>query len=268
MVQSQLDPALLSLRFGNDNVWNQVYRQQYVEAGGRFQAWSIRQVAKKQLRTIWTVDEACAVARRAYQCLECQLDENQYLLGVDTPTTLDALVWAHLANALCDIHLVTILADYPRLVKYFQRVYDEYFRNNTDEEWKVWNQEQNLSSPFQKLPVEDTASDEPSTIHDALELMQSFSVHTRDLNEVLLVAKEKRLHGENQTPQRRRNTLYRWRMGDDIRRPQSECNNTEETTPQQEVMRKMHKRNDELWLSAVVAVTAIAVFFSGIRSER
>jgi metaxin len=267
-VKSQLEPALLSLRYGDDDAWEQVYRKQYMQAGNRFQAWSIRKVGRKQLKRIWSYEESRTISREAYQSLETQLGDNQYLLG-EEPTTVDALVWAHLADALCDVHLVTILADFPNLVQYFQRVYDTYFRLDVDAEWKMWNHEQNLRSPFQKLPTEETSANNLSTFHDALELMQSLSVHQHDLKEVLMVATEKRLlqESEKHHAPARQSTLYRWRMGDDIR-PPKESTDTEETTAQQDKWRKIHKRNDELWLSAVLVATTFAVFFGGIRRAR
>ena len=268
LVKSQLELALLSLRYGDDDAWEQVYRAQYMQAGNRFQAWSIRTVGRKQLKRIWSVEESRSIAREAYQSLGTQLGDNQYLLG-EQPTTVDALVWAHLADALCDVHLVTILADFPNLVQYFQRVYDTYFRLNVDEEWKIWNHEQNLCSPFQKLPMEETSCSKLSTFHDALELMQSFSVHQHDLKEVLIVATEKRSLQESgkRDASARQSTLYRWRMGGDIF-PPKESSDTDETTAQQDKWRKIHKQNDELWLSAVLVATAFAVFFGGTRSAR
>jgi glutathione S-transferase len=272
LIKSQLQPALLSLRFGDDDAWNQVYRKQYMQAGNAFQAWSIRMVGKQQLKQVWSVEESCTKAREAYQSFTSQLGDCKYLL-CEEPTTVDALLWAHLAEALCNVHLVIILAEFPRLVEYFQRIYDTYFRLDVDDEWKVWNQEQNLHSPFQTLPMEETSSssNKPCAFHDALELMQSFSVHQHDLKEVLVVAKEKRVLQESEKRDvRHNNTLYRWRMGDDIMPPKKSPDPEEETTPteQQVKWRKTHKRNDELWLSAVVAATAIAVFFGTVRNAR
>jgi len=283
LIQSQLEPAVVSLRFGDSRAWDQVYRQQYIQAsyngkrgfmpplGSYFQAWSVRNVALKQLHKLWSVEECMEIAREAYQSLETQLEGNNYLLHTEKPTVVDALLWAHLADALCDVHLVTLLADFPNLVKYFQRVYDQNFRLDTDAEWKIWNQEQNLASPFQQLPIEEAYSNEPSTFHDALQLMQSFSVHTHDLQEVLIVAKEKRLQDSKiRRVPLQQSTLYRWRMGGAIRPSKKEkADASEQETPQQEQFRKAHKQNDELWLSAVLAVTVVAVFFgTTTRSER
>ena len=276
LITSQLEPVLLSLRFGDSDAWRQVYRPQYIRAskngptgylpplGSWFQAWSVRNVALKHLaHPTRTTEECTEVARDAYQSLETQIEGHDYLLHTEKPTTVDGLLWAHIADALCDVHLLTLLADFPNLVQYFQRIYDQYFRLDVDAEWKVWNQEQNLVNPFQHLPVEETKSNEPSSFHDALALMQSFSVHTHNLQEVLIVAKEKRTQDSKARripPQQ--STLYRWRMGGSIRPDKEEtADSSEQETPQQEKYRRAHKQNDELWLSAVLAVTAIAVFF-------
>lgn len=285
LIESQLEPALLSLRFGDKDAWEQVYRNQYIQAskqndqsyslGSRFQAWSVRNVALKQLLDkTFTVQESMSIAREAYTSLETLLQgSNKYLLDTPSPATVDALLWAHLAEALCDVHLVTLLADFPNLIKYFQRIYEEYFRLPQDVEWKVWNQEQNLVSPFQQLPLEESASNEPSTFHDALQMMQSISIHTHDLQEVLDVAKEKRLQeSKSRNVPAKQSNLYRWRMGGNIlprKKKESAAAEQPEETPLQTKYRKAHKQNDELWLSAVVAVTAIAVFFGATtRSER
>jgi hypothetical protein len=289
LIESQLEPALLSLRFGDTDAWEQVYRNQYIQAskqndrwyslGSRFQAWSVRNVALKQLlNKTYSVQESMSIAREAYTSLETQLQgsNNKYLLDTPNPTTVDALLWAHLAEALCDVHLVTLVADFPHLIKYFQRIYEEYFRLPQDAEWKVWNQEQNLVSPFQQLPVEESATsnnNEPSTFHDALQMMQSISIHTHDLQEVLTVAKEKRLQeSKSRNAPAKQSNLYRWRMGGSLlpsRKKKESVAEQPEETPLQTKYRKAHKQNDELWLSAVVAVTAIAVFFGATtRSER
>lgn len=266
LISCELEPALLSLKFGDKDAWGHVYLNQYIRASRSrgFQPWCIRTVALKQLSENWSVEESMAVAREAYASLETQLQGHEYLLHTSQPTTVDALLWAHLANALCNLHLVTLLADYTNLVQYFSRIYDDYFRNNLDAEWKVWNQEQNLTSAFQQLPVEESNT-EPSTFHDALELIQSVSVHTHDLGEVLAVAKEKRLQeikGRRSIVPTEETTLYRWRMGGDIMPPKKTSPHEQaEETPLQAKYKKQHKRNDELWLSAVVAVTAIAIFF-------
>ena len=254
----------------NEDAWEQVYRKQYIQAAGAvtqrfplacwFQAWSVRNVALKQLHKTYSVDEGMAIAQEAYQSLETQLDGHDYLLHTTTPTTVDAVLWAHLADALCNVHLVILLADFPTLCKYFSRIYDKYFRLDTDADWKVWNQEQNLLSPFQQLPVE--VGPEQSTFHNALELMQSFSVHTHDLPEVLAVTKQKRASQEkSRATTKRESTLYRWRMGGSISSAKTGEPREEPETPQQQELRKVHKQNDELWLSAVVGVTAIALFF-------
>lgn len=263
---SRLEPVLLSLRFASD-AWEQVYRRQYIQASGAagrfplaswFQAWSVRNVALKQLIKVYSVEESMAIAREVYQSLETQLDGHDTLLHTTSLTTVDAILWAHLADALCNVHLVMLLADFPILCKYFSRIYDTYFRLDTDAEWKVWNQQQNLLSPFQQLPVE--VREEQSTFHNALELMQSFSVHTHDLPEVLSVAQKKRASQDKLLPAKRESTLYRWRMGGSVF-PKKMASREEPETPQQQELRKAHKHNDELWLSAVIGVTAMALFF-------
>ena len=59
-----------------------------------------------------------------------------YLLGTDDPTPVDALLFAHIAEALCDVHLVLVLARRPVLVRYFSAMYDRYFGKGYADEWR------------------------------------------------------------------------------------------------------------------------------------
>ena len=62
-----------------------------------------------------------------------------YVLGTDDPTHVDALLFAHLAEALCDVHLVLVLARRPVLVRYFGAIYDRYFGPGYADEWRRRN---------------------------------------------------------------------------------------------------------------------------------
>jgi hypothetical protein len=282
LVEQQLNPVLAFLRYGDDDAWRQVYRLQYMEAAAGpgynlyrphlfawFQAWSIRTLALKQVGRSWSVPDAVTIARRGYDSLETLLLSDggrDYILNTSTPSMADVLVWAHLAEALCDVHLVMVLADFPKLVDLFQRMYDAYFRlsPNESEDWRLWNRHENAKNPFQKIPIDTSMPNKkPSHFHDALELMQSLSVHTRDLREALFVSKEKRLLEESyqkpRTP-KEQTALYRWRMGGDVFPPKAEDEPQE--TPQQAKYRKDAKTNDELWISGVFAGVVLVLAFA------
>ena len=71
-----------------------------------------------------------------YTTLELKLTSNSgydTLLGTKIPTYIDALLFAHLAEALCDVHLILVLSKHDRLVKYFQWVYHCFFGDGYEE---------------------------------------------------------------------------------------------------------------------------------------
>ena len=193
---------------------------------GLYQSWSERVMARKELRLgngnkEICLEEAKVEARKAYEIFEQQLTQVEhsgpshcYLLGTKEPTMVDALLWAHLAEALCDVNLVVVLADFPHLVKFFQRIYDTFFPDSKaradnggdydaavasrirDSSWNIWNKHQNQANHFQQIPLEpgmikEKARDSKKIKH-ALELMQSLSVQDHNLLEVLKVGKETR----------------------------------------------------------------------------
>jgi hypothetical protein len=264
LVLHQLTPALHVLRFLDPDAWQQVYRPQYVQAsrggsllpfGAWFHAWSQRVVASKMLSRTWTIGKAKTVVKEAYAVLDLELKTTStYLLGTVQPTTVDALLWAHISEALCDVHLVTILADYPHLVKFFQSIYQTYFRVISDEDWRTWNMRQNTSNPFQHIPLEPQEL-ATSTYHNAFELMQSLSIHQHDLQESLILTRETRASEIKPTP-KRKYTFHRWRLGDDL-----SSSSPNEESPAHKKWREEHKSHDELWISCVLGITALAIIF-------
>ena len=65
--------------------------------------------------------------------------QQQHLLGTDKPTHVDALLFAHLAEALCNVHLVLVLSGHPVLLRYFGDMYDRYFGKGYADEWNMHN---------------------------------------------------------------------------------------------------------------------------------
>ena len=283
LITKELQNILLFLRYEDLDAWEQVYRKHYLRAssnntenswlaqfGGRFQAWSERAMARRRLGDFalnMTVQHAVTRAKQAYQSLETQLSEQNasfYLLGTETPSFVDALLWDHLADAMCDVHLVIVLSEFPRLVKYFQNIHSLYFRNekNIIDDWRRWNYMQNARNAFQQLPTEEglKSSSKPN-FKDAIELMQSLSLHKHELQEVLDVAKEKREEEPWPAPQTTtKSNFYRWRMGDNFATPNPDPA-ADENNPQRQQLIKEQIRNDQLWISGVVGMSALAVFF-------
>lgn len=339
LIVSQLNPILLSLRYGNKDAWENVNRPQCLRAAaacsgggdgerrsGRFSvgAWiqtrCERIVELKQLsgcgKILSNVDEASIIARHAYDTLETHLKRNNhdavnknnnddnlllynntYLLCTPKPTIVDALLFANIADALSDVHLVTILADYPLLIRYFQNIYEKFFEYKKDDEkveWKTWNYIENHRNPFHQLPQDTMPSSAAADIlggksdgkyKDALSLMKSLSVHKHDLQEILSITKEQRAkdninknHSSDTANNINNNTWYRWRMGgsffpenDNKNKNKSSSSSSYENnkeTPIQEKWRKENKHNDEIWMSGVIAGTVLAIIFSTAASGR
>ncbi len=231
MIHLELAKILMHLRFEDSDAWEQVYRKQYVgathnerrkgkgndsevkegwfsEIRGRFQAVLERNIEKKRLLGCSldgeknTISQLLQRANDAYFAIDRQLlfviqakeettSQKVYLLGTDKPALVDALLWAHLAEAFCDVHLVVLLASYPRIVNYFQDMYQTYFPSSKETSetgctWMKWNDHQNLSNAFQKVPtLSESDAIQRSTFKDAVDLMKKTSLQRQNLQEFL-----------------------------------------------------------------------------------
>jgi hypothetical protein len=205
------------------------------------------------------IKQAVERAKEVYEALENQLSSHGkgFLLGGDEPSLVDALLWAHLADALCDVHLVVVLATFPGLIKYFQEINKTYFTGKLDK-WDEWNHQQNMKNAFNQIPIDGKGTASKSNFKDAIELMQSLSLRNQELNEVLAAAKAKRAEEPwPVAPAPTESFLYRWRMGDDFQKPR-QVPETEEN-PIRKKMQRDQVRNDQVWISGVAGVSAIAL---------
>lgn len=283
LIELELQPLLVFLRYEDFAAWEHVYRPQYLSATspnsshwmaqlfGRFQASFERLNARGHMvefRRSMTIDRAVQRSREAYQALELQLskygqvgaEKMTFLLGNERPSFVDAVLWAHLAEALCDIHLVVVLADFPLLVQYFQKVYDVYFQSDTKEAWDQWNQSQNRCNAFQKLPIHDDKKLSVSGIKDAVDLMQRLSLRHHDLQEVLNTTKARRSSEPWPTsPSPTESLLYRWRMGEDLTETNPKEKGPEEENPMRKKIMRDQIRNDQVWISGVAGASAIVI---------
>jgi len=100
------------------------------------------------------------------------------------PTMVDTVLFAHLADALCDVHLITILSEFKSLLHFFQSMYHTYFgvkynvprqRSNSSKSilpdvptiiddvcnksrtqkcsWISWNDQVNGLNQFNRIPI-------------------------------------------------------------------------------------------------------------------
>ena len=192
------------------------------------------------------VSRALEIADLHYTALENKLASSvgyDTLLGTEKPTYVDALLFAHLAEALCDVHLILVLAKHTRLIKYFHWMYQCYFgegytelwsshsskdqstdwieRNNLVNSVNAFNQvpEANAKKQSSKAPSGNT--DEFDMVH-AVEIMKELAIHSSELDETIRDAvklrtmdgKEKLVLESYNRPIGSR--LYRWVMGNDI----------------------------------------------------
>ena len=274
LVTVELRNILLYLRYEDQDAWEQVHRKQSIGGKyrtsfsflfGPFQAWSERAMARKKLgdsRFTQTVEQAIARAKACYETIEIFLSQHDepYLLGTSKPMFVDAVLWDHLAEALCDVHLVLVLSSFPRVIKYFQRIYDTYFDNGCSEVWYKWNQEQNNLNQFQSLPImsdPSTASEKISKFKDAFELMQRLSARQHDLQEVLAVAAQKRHNEPRQLGSNNGSNFYRWRMGDDFKSSTESQDSSQQDHPLRKKIQREQMHNDQVWISSVVGVSVL-----------
>ena len=272
MIDTKLKPSLEVLRFQDYSAWMQIHRPIYQKASNNnwFQTWSLRVMSMKkyqqhqqqQFGTTTSLEQTKIVVQDVYATLETILKENNNhddnnhdgtttLLGTKSYTTTDALLWAHLADALGDITLVAILADYPILVKFFQTLHQQYF---------LLGDEKNDENPFlHPLSVIYNNKNNKKNISTtdythALELMQSLRP-TPNLQDTLMDAKAAAQKMEEKTLNKQKNHSQTLRMGGDIMKK------TDDETQSQKKWRHDHKANDELWISTVIGVTILVLIF-------
>lgn len=121
----------------------------------RLQAWAERSVFLNQIQmdastliqnSALNVEKIKELVRKGYQALDSKLRQGGgTLLGTNTFTIADIQLFGHLAEALCDVHLVTILADYHHLIAFYQVIYMTYFGRGYYEK-SVSNHPQGLAS--------------------------------------------------------------------------------------------------------------------------
>jgi hypothetical protein len=317
MIDQTLNVILSALRYGSFHAWDEVYRHQslaacldpngttsYIEKRRRggffnwaawFQVWSERMVSLKELKMSKTtmrdemfgdgedvcVERVLVMARRCYSALNARLAKGNgaTLLGTEQLTTIDVMLFAHLAEALCDLHLVTVLSEYDSLVKFFQITYEMYFGGDTgaEEEWVQWNNRANAVNAFNHVPIGNgRVGIRTAEYKDAIKLMQTVALHCHDLGQALadvavVRGKEDSLAQAGRS-RKAGEMFHRWRMngtlsemnqsdaaavkgsnkrtGDDSDEGEDEM--SKKNRKHMEQLKRDAKANDELWVSGVV----------------
>jgi hypothetical protein len=316
----------------------------------RLQAWAERSVYLNQIildsslsmnNVNDPIERVKSLAREGYKALDCKLKQGggSLINGTANLTLVDIQLFGHLAEALCDVHLVTVVADYEHLIAFYQRTYETYFgRGYFDKcvsdhcekffssgnvpdkdqliirekyQWIKDNDLVNASNQFNRVPWKDECgsmgwrvkvskktggSSVNGEFIDAIKIMQEVALHCRDFKEVLLDMKlqkdqEEMLVAKDSVGKSAGSLFHTWRMGGDIfkvkgksmssssglgnkdhpRDSSNDDNDDEEedvdefTRRSRQQMKKMMrqaKKNDEMWISAVVGATVIGLLAS------
>jgi hypothetical protein len=314
MIVNDLRTSLTVLKYQQYPHWHQVYRSQYQQAAASgnnsagwwwasLQTFSVRlwhryQVSRLELTTAQAIQQAQTVFRVLEEHLQQIITTNaestsssssssqgyHYLLGTETPTLVDVFLWGCLADALTNVHLVVVLADFPQLCAYAQRIWDTYFdssslinnnnNNNATTEWQQWNAQENARNVFCQLPLVQDKKHVSEYKH-ALELMEQLSLQGHNLHKHLLLAKDlRRMHDQSVPNQpyyyhQPWHTWHRWRMGGDWYPSQSAASSSKEgPTEEAEKSKREYKRNDDVWMAtATFSILASVLLFGFRRSE-
>ena len=298
IIRDTLSPCLVALRYNADPMaWEQIYRPQCIAATttgssngwksrpllARWQAWSekvhaVANLSSSQRR--WNKETIIETVRRTYAILEHQLqkinlsDSKQYLLGTEKPTIVDCLLWDHLMEALADVHLVIVLADFPELLKFTQTIWDRFSFGTIVEEVGVvqgssvgvWNMEENAMNAFASIPLlpESKRVETDSAYRAGIDMMHNLRMLQNDLGKSLVLIKQQhnsisyQRHGNQPLA-----TWHRWRMGGGYL-PNQPATGRSGTPTTEEMTRRQYQRNDEIWMMSVVATTVIAMVGFGL----
>jgi hypothetical protein len=163
--------VLVVLRYQDAHAWQTTERPRSLRAVhgnwffGHWHVWAERLAAVASLPTRHTpavVADVLRQATRAYAFLEQALQSSPQIFLDEQFSRLGLALFQHLLHAMGNVHLAPLLARYPGLVAYAQRIWEHYFdgahaaaklspRNQA-------NQEVNAANPFfVALPPADTS---------------------------------------------------------------------------------------------------------------
>lgn len=239
-----------------------------------------------------------------YTTLENKLStspESKYFFGTDKPSFVDAVLFAHLAEAICDVHLVLVLAKHSNLVKFFQSIYNAFFgseyvklfeEGNTD--WIRENNHVNARNAFNQIPEPipsrtTLTAEQVTEMTNAIQLMQQLAVHCHQLDEALNEAAKSRLESEqvvlDNCHRPMCSTLYKFCVGfwegdrasNAKKDKDQEDNNNDESNQddmnskwnaQIERMERDKRSSDETWVMGVfVAIFATVLISASSRTK-
>jgi hypothetical protein len=304
------------LRYGDADAWNEIYRKQCIKAStlhqmehpsedrvksingfAWFQAWAERAIHLKCIKfgfhsrqyvegnNTFHVDKAVQFCKDAYQALDRRLADAQTrsiptLLSTDMLSSVDMLLFEHLAHAMCDVHLVTVLDGQNHLIRFFQDVYHRYFKDYKSSikyDWVKMNNVTNALNQFNRVPLNDciyTNSIHKGNVQDVIAIMQKIAVHCHDLQEILAdmaiqKKKDDSLYASGTGIAKAGSMFHKVCMLGEL---SVDTNNNDEDTDDEDgddLMKKNRrqmkkimkdaKKNDELWVSGVLIAAVIGL---------
>jgi hypothetical protein len=276
--------------------------------------------AQKKELLLHAVEKSISLAKEGYEALDTKIElGGGTLLGTNALTLADIKLFGHLAEALCDVHLITILAEYKNLIAFFQDVYQKYFgkeylrdciskdaandealRGGDDDEgekgkfqWIKENDLVNALNQFNQLPMNAAHTHGflsrgkvvKGGYQDAIKIMQEVALHCHDLQEVLVdmavqKQKEDALVAKDSVGKKGAGAMMRkFLMGAELKMKKGipsgggvDEDSDDDDGEQDDIMKKnkQHmkeimskaRKNDEIWISGVLAVTVIALLAS------
>ena len=158
LIGNDLQSILSALRFGDDDSFRQGYKNfalracsgdtKWIQAFrllSKLQLWSEKQCAISKLRKDqrilcsgrsylhgrYRVDVPKTISRaiRIYRSLNDRLSSNKFLISSEGVTSVDALFFSHLCDALCNIHLFPLLQNFDHIKRYYCLMYTSFFKD-------------------------------------------------------------------------------------------------------------------------------------------
>ena len=293
LIRQTLVPILAVLQFQDEEAWTQISRPRCLQAGagvvrGRWFHFSSMQARSERIFELskltpdfkaLSTETVIRKAKAAYQVFEHALQKSANKDGCPnimktlSPTAIDVMLWDHLMHALTDVHLVVILAEFPELVAFVQRTWDDYFgvQMESPKDWELWNARQNELNAFCQVPsLSNKKKGNDSSFRHAFDLMEHLSVREQRLGGSLMVVKEA-MSLQRQYAQRASfspfHTWHRWRVGGPLypsKNSYRSPGHPDLAGQQEQKTRAEYRKNDELWISAVGVGTALSVLIFGL----
>jgi hypothetical protein len=233
------------LRYQDAHAWHTTERPRSLRAvhGTRFvghwHVWAARVTASAAARRPASVADAMRVATRAYAFLEQALQAAPHIFLDAHFSRLGLALWEHLMHALADTHLAPLLARYPGLVAYAQRLWEHYFDDDSGQPAAQQsprnqaNQEVNAANAFFVAPP-SSASRTAGPDED------SWQAHLTRLSHQV----QEQQREQQQAAARRRTTTVS---------PTTTSNETAEAAV------AAYQTADQRWMASVVLVAVLAV---------